>query len=249
MASLALLFWFFSGSAYAWPWGEHRLHCLWKSREIVVDGKIGDWGDFEPDEYQDLALGCVNDKNYLYLYLSPKDRQGEEQLKGTYGQSFTFWFDPKGLKNKGSGLRFSYQKGGGIDKVEVLSSSRQARALLPDESEIEAAMATERRKVYYELKIPWTEIGSSPEGKLSAGFETSPLPEELAVPRKRWKQEAEKRIEPGSGDGREITFGRSGGRRKGQSPSRQEKKPGEAANPESFEVWTLVVPARSPVVR
>ncbi|MFC2164656.1 hypothetical protein ACFLT2_06650 [Acidobacteriota bacterium] len=84
--------------------GEAELSSFWKDRDIVIDGKSGDWLDalyyFEED---DVSVGFFNDSEYLYICLLAEDYSIQRQV---VMQGFTLWLDATGGKEKTFGIKF-----------------------------------------------------------------------------------------------------------------------------------------------
>jgi len=84
--------------------GDTELNSSWKDRDIVIDGKSGDWLDalyyFEDD---DVSVGFFNDSQYLYICLLAEDYSIQRQV---VMQGFTLWLDAIGGKEKTFGIKF-----------------------------------------------------------------------------------------------------------------------------------------------
>jgi hypothetical protein len=84
--------------------GATELSSTWKDRDIVIDGKSGDWLDalyyFEND---DVSVGFFNDSEYLYICLLAEDYSIQRQV---VMQGFTLWLDPTGGEEKTFGIKF-----------------------------------------------------------------------------------------------------------------------------------------------
>lgn len=187
----------------------------------------------EPEDARNLAIACLNDGEFLYLYVNPKDSASEDQMNGLYGQTFSVWLDPEGRKYRGAGLRFSFKKGGGIENVEALSSKT------------EAARADERRKTYYEFKIPMAELGLPAGGRTMLGFEVSDFNDEVAAEMERRRDAAKRRNEEDLR--REAAMRRENGvvlfgsKRQSRTGAAGQRHAGEI--PQPFQVWVIVKPA------
>jgi hypothetical protein len=83
------------------------LQSVWKSREIVIDGKDADWQQQEMFKESNVAFGASNDAENLYLCLTITDKMTKAQMLGLFKQDFYLWFDPRGKKSKTFGLKFT----------------------------------------------------------------------------------------------------------------------------------------------
>lgn len=76
----------------------------WKTDEVVVNGELDEWrGRLYFIEDENFSMGIRNDEQYLYLCFA-----ADNQFIGgmIFARGLTFWFDPKGGKNKIFGIRF-----------------------------------------------------------------------------------------------------------------------------------------------
>jgi len=91
-----------------------RLESNWKDRDIVLDGKGGDWlgAKYYFEDYA-LSVGLINDENFLYVSLMTENPMVRAQIMR---QGLIVWLDPKGGKNKTFGVK--YPLGRRADKPE-----------------------------------------------------------------------------------------------------------------------------------
>ena len=84
--------------------GLFEVDSKWRDREIVIDGKSGDWLNamlyFEEER---ISLGLLNDDNSLYVCMIVDDPFIRGQI---IRQGFELWFDPKDGKKKIFGIKF-----------------------------------------------------------------------------------------------------------------------------------------------
>jgi hypothetical protein len=114
--------------------GGVELKSHWRDRDVAVDGM-----DVPESEWQgartyiedaDVAVGLLNDDEYLYVSLVTSDRMKLGQL---IRSGLTLWFDPSGSDEKSFGIRFPLG-GGGADPPAMRPGSR------PDPEEMAAKM-------------------------------------------------------------------------------------------------------------
>ena len=101
------------GSGYIWilfilfftaTCGQPKLTSKWRSHEVIIDGKDGDWKDARVHiESAGVTVGVLNDTENFYLTLSVIERNFQEQV---LRRGFIIWFDYKGGKRKNFGVRF-----------------------------------------------------------------------------------------------------------------------------------------------
>jgi hypothetical protein len=97
--------------------GKPELQSHWRDRDVTIDGVVGVEG--EPDrewtgsryalEDQNVAVGLLNDEEYLYISLETRDRRIGMQL---IGMGFTVWFDPDGGDDRVLGVQFPLGRAG-----------------------------------------------------------------------------------------------------------------------------------------
>jgi len=121
---------------------EIELSSRWRDRLVVVDGVNLEWQDAMTYlEDKKVAVGLLNDEEYLYVALVTTDRQLQRQIVGL---GFTLWFDPAGGKGKSFGIRFPL----GIEDKSIM------RSLKTRGSSVEQDMA----KLQEELVESMTEL-------------------------------------------------------------------------------------------
>lgn len=80
------------------------LRSSWLDREVVIDGRDGEWeGAKYYIEKSNVDIGVLNDGEYLYLCVSAVERSLMMQV---LGQGMTTWFNPKGNRDRAFGVRF-----------------------------------------------------------------------------------------------------------------------------------------------
>ena len=126
---------------------ELEVDSSWRDHEITIDGMGTDWQD--PMVYAEdakIAVGLVNDAQYMYICLTPADIRTATQM-ATAG--FTVWFDPEGGKKKRFGIRFPLGMQGGGDPMmfresmsrERMSRERGARGSMQDSTRYQRMFA------------------------------------------------------------------------------------------------------------
>lgn len=84
--------------------GSQELTSTWRDREIAIDGVAAEWeGAVSYIEKENIAIGLLNDEDYLYICLATVDSRRVRQMMGS---GLTLWFDPKGGKDKTFGINF-----------------------------------------------------------------------------------------------------------------------------------------------
>ena len=85
-----------------------ELESTWKDRDIVLDGKGGDWlGAKYYFEDTAVSVGLINDEQNLYVSMMTENPMIWGQIMR---QGLTVWLDAKGGKNKTFGIRFPLQR-------------------------------------------------------------------------------------------------------------------------------------------
>jgi hypothetical protein len=156
----------------------------WRTSEIVVDGRSGDWGGhLRVIENTPYAIGVLNDGDDLYVCLRGDLTAGAGGFERT---GLTVWVDPKGGKGevlgvhfpigmemddvRGAGERFDDPSMPGRrnrppsgnqedmipDEVEILGPGREplTRVKRDDLKGIQVALSRSQEGFIYELKIP-----------------------------------------------------------------------------------------------
>jgi hypothetical protein len=82
-----------------------NLYSYRKDREIVIDGKYTDWGNYISyySEKEKLIVNLANDDEYLYICLISRSRRVETQIMES---GLQLWFDPEAGQRKIFGIRF-----------------------------------------------------------------------------------------------------------------------------------------------
>ncbi|MCK9572592.1 MAG: hypothetical protein M0Q96_04890 [Candidatus Omnitrophica bacterium] len=82
-----------------------NLYSYPKDREIVIDGKYSEWGDYVSyySEKEKLVVNLANDKDYLYICLVSRSRRVETQIMES---GLQLWFDADNGQRKLFGIRF-----------------------------------------------------------------------------------------------------------------------------------------------
>jgi hypothetical protein len=91
------------GAAVLGGCGGLNITSVWRDRDVVIDGVPAEWeGTSTWVENPNVAVGVMNDSQYLYLCFSTPVRGiAAEVIHG----GLTVWFDPKGRLNKTFGIR------------------------------------------------------------------------------------------------------------------------------------------------
>jgi hypothetical protein len=84
--------------------GKTEMDSAWRTQEIAIDGRDGDWqGALAYVAKEKAVVSLLNDGEFLYLRLASADRATQAQVM-RFG--FTVWFDAKGGERKTFGIRF-----------------------------------------------------------------------------------------------------------------------------------------------
>lgn len=84
--------------------GGQKLTSMWRDREVTIDGVDDEWENAVTYvEDKNVAIGLLNDQEYLYICLASIDFQRVHQM---IGMGLTVWFDPQGGKEKTFGINF-----------------------------------------------------------------------------------------------------------------------------------------------
>lgn len=173
-----------------------QLESTWKDREIMLDGKGGDWlGAKYYFEDTAISVGLINDEQYLYVSMMTENPMIRTQIMR---QGLIVWLDPEGGKNKTFGIKYPLgrqlgeQEGERIDPRDMMDevareemmqrfqeTMTELEVLGPDERvlakmDIEDAQGIEVKvrnavgTLVYELKIP---LLSSEELPFAVGVE------------------------------------------------------------------------------
>lgn len=81
-----------------------ELNSNWPEREVVIDGLDGEWsGTMYYIDKKSVAVGLLNDEEYMYLCLATVDSRQVQQI---IRSGLTVWFDPQGGKKESFGVNF-----------------------------------------------------------------------------------------------------------------------------------------------
>jgi len=171
-----------------------ELESTWKDRDIVLDGKDGDWlGAKYYFEGLYVSVGLINDEQHLYVSMMTENPMLRSQIMQ---QGLIVWLDPRGGKNKTFGIKFPLgrqmgeEEGERMDpqavmdersreemmqklqesmtELEILGQDEEvlAKMDIEDARGIEVRMRNAGGTFVYELKVPLT---SSEENPYAAG--------------------------------------------------------------------------------
>ena len=168
-----------------------QLKSTWRDREITVDGASTEWENAVTYvEKNAVAIGVLNDEEYMYICLAAPERQIAAQV---VSGGLTVWFDPEGGKDKTFGIRFPLgmqQRGLSGDTRQGTREGRQEpkklQSLLEDIGDemellgpkaaplarldipsaqgigIEVKLGQFQGSLVYELKVPLARSGAHP---------------------------------------------------------------------------------------
>jgi hypothetical protein len=171
-----------------------ELESTWKDRDIVLDGKDGDWlGAKYYFEGLYVSVGLINDEQHLYVSMMTENPMFRTQIMR---QGLTVWLDPKGGKNKTFGIKYPLGRQGGekegmmmdpremmdemareemmqrlqetMTELEILGRDEEvlARMDIEETKGIEVQMRNVGGTFVYELKVP---LSSSEEYPFAVG--------------------------------------------------------------------------------
>lgn len=232
-----------------------KMNSGWRDREIAIDGQQQEWQDAMTFvEKKNVAVGFINDEEYLYVRMTTTNRDIERQLMA---RGFTIWFDADGGKDKKFGIKFPigmFEMGmmmRGRDRGEDVESMREnfeksltdLEIIMPGEKEpmrmrtteakgIEVKIGVPQENLVYELKVPLHKDDAHPyaieakAGKpIGVGFETAEI--DFNKMREQMGRPMGGR-RPGGFDGRGGFGGRGG------------MMGGRPQMPEPFKLWVSV---------
>lgn len=176
---------FLLSSHFLYGSDQLKVNSQWRDCEIVVDGRDIEWPEKVLVKKDEISIGVLNDKNYIYVCFISQSREIDTQLLELLGQSFTVWFDPDGGQNRTFGLCLSLgikelfgpemgrnrepdlaelkkalensQKKIGSLKVLVPGKEPSETFVVPEVHDIYVKMEFGDKKLVYELKIPLTQ--------------------------------------------------------------------------------------------
>jgi hypothetical protein len=165
--------------------GGQELASTWRDRGVMVDGQDTEWeGALAYLSDENMAIGMMNDEQYLYLCVATVDSRLVRQVVGS---GLTIWFDPRGGKKKEFGINFplgmalssgdsdigirpalgSLEGGPDPEKIrEMLEASAKEMAIIgPGENErrlmpvagsqeVKVKLGYAGGKLVYEMRIP-----------------------------------------------------------------------------------------------
>jgi hypothetical protein len=252
---------------------EPEIHSEWRNGEITVDGRDIEWREYTQHYDKDTRslISMVNDEDYLYICLSSRQPETQQQVLVA---GLTAWFEQKAGKKKRFGVHFPVGvmrekrmsllrpgSGKGPDPLRQLleKSQTEIQLLGPGENEQITMAASHIRRfdidvrigesdgnLVYELKVP---IAKNEETKyavlahLKEGVRTGFETENME---KEGTPSGKGKGPPGG-----MSGGPPGGMRGGPSGG-MSGGPGEMGGrhdgqmPEPFELWTKVKLASNP---
>jgi hypothetical protein len=162
--------------------GGKNFRSVWRDREVGIDGVPAEWqGTTTYIEDPNVAVGVMNDDDYLYVSLSTPVREVESQI---VFRGLTVWFDPGGRKAKRFGIRcpvgMAMRPGEFGRRAEREGNRKAGRDMIPENLEasttfleilgpdeddritlataetpgIEVALGHQDGRFVYELKVP-----------------------------------------------------------------------------------------------
>ncbi|UCG53017.1 MAG: hypothetical protein JSW58_05535 [Candidatus Latescibacterota bacterium] len=246
------------------------LDSCWRATDVTIDGDNNEWGECVTYiEDKDLAVGVMNDDEFVYVLLTTADREVQRQVTLS---GLTVWLDVANDKKKDFGIRFPLGVRGGDpperiremterpDPAEMLkrleeriASMKEFEVIGPhagnlrlmDMSEtntIAVALSQIKGTFVYELKMPLRR-----ETDYLYGLGVDPgvtigiglESPEFKVGNLRERMGGEMR---GGGPLGGVPGGGGGGRRGGGPPGMGGMRPGGGAvdRPDPFDVWATV---------
>jgi len=183
--------------------GSVEVASVWRTNDIVIDGKIADWQGYLVEvKGTGVSVGVVNDADYVYVGLSATDARAAAQA---FRLGLYVWLDPKGGSDRVLGihyptglnwedfagppemdsmgvLRKPSRDAGETAEVEILGPGRDEQTQL-DRGELKGieVAASRRGGIFvYEIKVPLAKSEAAPfaaesaPGKmLGVGFDTA----------------------------------------------------------------------------
>ena len=160
-----------------------QLTSAWRENEIQVDGQPSDWGShITPIKDSPIALGTLNDGDYLYLCIVSSDLQFRREMMGL---GLTVWFEPDGGDRIGIHYPTGFRQmgriptrdfGGNGDRDEGVASSlafSDLEILGPEKDDktvyspleipgVRVKIGQWRGSVVYEIRMPLKKSKSDP---------------------------------------------------------------------------------------
>jgi len=168
--------------------GGQELVSTWCESEVTVDGLDTEWeGAMTYLDDPGVAIGLLNDAEYLYLCLATVDSRMVRQVVGS---GLTVWFDPQGGKKEAFGINFPLGMdpstmggppenmstpepgGGGPDPERI-------RQMLERSAQEMVIMGPEKNQ---SRRMP---VAGSQEVKVNLGYDGGKLVYEMRVPLRR----------------------------------------------------------------
>lgn len=184
--------------AVRWWW--NAVPDRWASRPPVIDGKEGEWYSDAVFEDRSLSFRALNDEENLYLLITAAGRDGRALLSGAFRQDLTFWFYDAGRKQKTWGLRCPFSRLEppdlvAVEEVQRLGAAPSMPAFQPEmalasgpdistaplSAGIEFRAGLSGKNPVYELKIPLSEAGGEPGGKIAVDFVVAKVDPEIEL--------------------------------------------------------------------
>jgi hypothetical protein len=222
-----------------------------------IDGVLSEWsGKFQIPEDQNFAISVSNDKNYVYVAISSRDKvfQREIILRG-----LTLWLDARGRKHRDLGIKFEgslsgrkrpgtyqreqYKVGGQLgrdgsfdhqpmldgDLSLIVINTRTGKRMGP--ADLLASASFENETLFVEYQIPMAILGADFDinKKLGLGIVSSSEKPAMGA-----GQPGGMRSTPGGGG----KGGRSGGMAGGQRGKGGTAGPGKRQN--DLDVWLKI---------
>ncbi|MCK4271778.1 hypothetical protein KAX22_03950, partial [bacterium] len=246
-----------------------KLNSNWPDREVVIDGMDGEWsGSMYYIDKKKVAVGLLNDEEYMYLCLATVDFRQVQQI---IRSGLTVWFDPQGGKKESFGVNFPLgmqfspenmdresmpqpmSREGAADpeklwqmfeqsakEMIIIGPGKEERRRMPVAAsrEIKVRMGYFEGKLVYELRVPLVQDEKYPQ---AIGMDVS---EPIGVGFETAELDREPMREkmsggmPSGGRGMRGGGGKGGGGRSGGGRGGRGSRGGEA--PRRLELWTKV---------
>ncbi len=168
--------------------GGQELISTWCESEVTVDGLDTEWeGAMAYLDDPGVAIGLLNDAEYLYLCLATVDSRVVQQVVGS---GLTVWFDPEGGKKEVFGINFPL----GMDPSSMGRPDENMSMPEPGESGPDPERIRQMLdRSAYEMVIMGPEksrsqrmpVAGSQEVKVKLGYAGGKLVYEMRVPLRR----------------------------------------------------------------
>jgi hypothetical protein len=225
---------------------------------VLIDGQADDWsGRLFVVEGQNVALGFMNDREFLYICLRIDDPGMKRQLLRS---GMTVWFDPAGGKNKVLGIKYPVglksggegtwrvedpedveapgEVGGNLTDVEITRQgiSKPEVMDIAEAEGFELKASASGSNFVYEIKVPLSKsgncpasLGAAPGGTVGVGFETGKFD---------FNSLSRRPPGPAGGTGAMPPTGAYGNRGGGMRPGQMH--PNNPEFPEELKIWATV---------